>query len=497
MRRSHRIPTRRFPTILSLLFIQFILLILSPSPSLPAQPAAPASAQLASTPYTPDPREIPIPPIATSAASLPGPDALPLRPALPDILTSASGHRIATANDWFAHRHHLRAQLEYYATGTIPPAPGNVRGRELKSEKLLGGTVLYRLVHLSFGPGEKLGFDIAIFTPIPADAAEALPFPTIIFPTFDPTPGAEKLPLLPRPPGQGKGVNALLPPDLYVPEKSPDTTIASTTPAAASPAKPDKSSPAIVAASHRELLARGYALITYHYQDTGEDTTHRQPDGSWSFRTTRQFAAYPNYDWGLAAGWAWGISRVIDFLETETFADRTRLIATGHSRIGKAVLIAGAFDTRIAVSAPAGSGAGGTAAYRFTGAGRGGKEGLDDMMRKYPNWFSPRLHDFRGQTDKLPFDQHWFIALTAPRAFISLEGTDDQNCVPNAVRRSLDDAEPVYLLIGVAGASAAHYAPHRHGYDPADWAALLDFTDRGLYGRPFNRTFNNFPPSNP
>ena len=49
----------------------------------------------------------------------------------------------------------------------------------------------------------------------------------------------------------------------------------------------------------------------------------------------------------------------------------------------------------------------------------GGKEGLGEMMNKYPNWFSPNLHEFWGQTDKLPFDAHWYLALCAPRPFIA------------------------------------------------------------------------------
>ena len=41
-----------------------------------------------------------------------------------------------------------------------------------------------------------------------------------------------------------------------------------------------------------------------------------------------------------------------------------------------------------------GSAGGGVGAYRHSGFGRSGGEGLDDMMRKYPNWFSPRLREF-------------------------------------------------------------------------------------------------------
>ena len=85
----------------------------------------------------------------------------------------------------------------------------------------------------------------------------------------------------------------------------------------------------------------------------------------------------------------------------------------------------------------------------FAGPGRGGKEGIEDMTRKFPYYFVPRLKEFTGQMNKLPFDAHWFIALTAPRPWISVEGTDDQNCVPNAVKQSVLAAQPVYAIPGV------------------------------------------------
>jgi hypothetical protein len=265
------------------------------------------------------------------------------------------------------------------------------------------------------------------------------------------------------------------------------------TAAGTAPLTPPSSDPEAVATTHEQLFERGYALATYHYQDVGEDTIGRNLDGSWAFRTTRVFPPYGEYDWGLLAGWAWGISRAIDFLETQPFADRARFIAIGHSRVGKAVLVAGAFDERIALVAPAGSGAGGTGAYRFNGERGGGREGLADMMRKYPNWFSPNLYQFAKDVDRLPFDQHWLIALAAPRAFISLEGTDDQNCVPNALRQAVAGAEPAFVLTNARDKLAVHYANHRHALAEEDWAALVDFADRVLMGKPVSRVFNNYP----
>ena len=115
------------------------------------------------------------------------------------------------------------------------------------------------------------------------------------------------------------------------------------------------------------------------------------------------------------------------------------------------------------------------------------------MMRKYPNWFSPNLYQFAADVDRLPFDQHWLIALAAPRAFISLEGTDDQNCVPNALKQAIAGAMPAYELLGAPRRLGVHYAAHRHALTDEDWAALLDFADQQLFGKDVARRFDQFP----
>ena len=189
------------------------------------------------------------------------------------------------------------------------------------------------------------------------------------------------------------------------------------------------------------------------------------------------------------------LSRVVDYLETQPFADTNKLIALGHSRLGKLVMVATAFDERISLGAPAGSSGAGTGAYRFCGPGRGGKEGIEDMTRKFPYYFVPRLKEFTGQMEKLPFDAHWFIALTAPRPWISVEGTDDQNCVPNAVKQSVLAAKPVYAFLGVSpDRVGVNYEPHRHALTADDWTAALDFADQQLRGIDHHRRFDQFPP---
>ena len=101
-------------------------------------------------------------------------------------------------------REEMKRILEYYAVGIAPPPPGNVKGKEIKSQLVQGGKVKYRLVHLTFGPKESLSLDIGIFTP-----AEGGPFPAVIMPGGTP-PDGTSLPRLPQGPGQGTGVDALL-----------------------------------------------------------------------------------------------------------------------------------------------------------------------------------------------------------------------------------------------------------------------------------------------
>jgi hypothetical protein len=400
----------------------------------------------------------------TGFIAMPEVKDLPVRTEMPDVFTMNDGSKVKTAAQWRARREEMKAILEHYELGHAPPPPGNVSGEDIQSRFVLGGAAKFRLVHLKFGPQEKLGFDIAIFTP-----TNAGPFPTIINPSFFSTPGVNF-------------TNSL-----NVPMPEGNTNTVATNSASrprlnfGSPVDPERA-----ARGFTNLLDRGYAIVTYRYTQCGEDNA--------GFRTNSFYPAYPGYDWGVLYGWAWGLSRVVDYLETQSFADRSKLIALGHSRLGKLVMVATAFDERISLGAPAGSSGAGTGAYRFCGPGRGGKEGIEDMTRKFPYYFVPRLAEFTGQMEKLPFDAHWFVALTAPRPWISIEGTDDQNCVPNAVKQTVLAAQPVYQFLGVStNRVGVNYESHRHGMPPEDWIAALDFADQQLRGIDHQRRFDQFP----
>jgi hypothetical protein len=427
-------------------------------------------------------------------------DELPVRKEMPDVLTMNDGTKVTTAAQWQQRRQEMRQILEYYAVGLAPPPPGNVKGTVVQTQMVANGAIKYRLVHLTFGPEEKLSLDIGIYTP-----ATGGPFPAIISPDGAPA-GATPLPRQPNGPTQGKSQDVLLIVGDGATPSAPGTRPAVSTGTDAAAAargglgggfggRGGNAESAVTRGAAKDYLDHGFAFVTFNYTDCGEDTTLRNADGSWAFRNSRFFPAYPNYDWGLLRAWAWGASRIVDYLVTDPAIDKDKLIITGVSRTGKAALVAGAFDDRFAMVAPGASSGGGTPAYRFSGSipDRGGKEGLTEMVAKYPNWFSDHLHQFWGQPDKLPFDEHWFIALCAPRPFISLEGDHDQNVNQNGVYQSMHAAQPAYAFLHASDKLGISWADRPHGMVQGDWDALLAFGDKFLLGKPVTRSFDQYP----
>ena len=234
---------------------------------------------------------------------------------------------------------------------------------------------------------------------------------------------------------------------------------------------------------YTEALHRGYAVVAIPYQQLGADNTN--------YHNTAFFPAYPDYDWNDFSAWAWGISRCVDFLQTDAATDKSKLIALGVSRLGQAVVLAGAFDERIALVAQVGGGS----AFRFSGKGHGGKQGLDEVVDQNTFWFGPKLPEFRGQVEKLPFDYHWLPALTAPRFYILCNGLDDQYVNGNAAAQTYLAAKPVYEFLGVPDHLGVNFRPGQHGMPASDWTAVLDFSDQKLRKLDIQRRFDQLPPA--
>ncbi|HTL30998.1 MAG TPA: alpha/beta fold hydrolase [Tepidisphaeraceae bacterium] len=230
-----------------------------------------------------------------------------------------------------------------------------------------------------------------------------------------------------------------------------------------------------------QVIARGYALAQFNRCEFSPDL---------GTKNAGMFLAYPNRDFGAVAAWAWGIHRCIDFLETLKEIDKAKIVVTGHSRGGKAALLAGALDERIAITAPNGSGTGGCAPYRNPTAQA---EKLSDILRNFPGWFSPQLKQFVGHEDQLPFDQHELIALVAPRAFLTTEGLGDQWANPPQTYRSVEAARTVWDFLGAFNRTGIHYRPGKHEHGLEDWKALLEFADKIFFNKPTTQPFDRPP----
>src|SRR5699024_3501639 len=111
---------------------------------------------------------------------------------------------------------------------------------------------------------------------------------------------------------------------------------------------------------------------------------------------------------------AWGASRVVDYLYRLPEVDTAAIALTGHSRNGKQSLMAAAFDERIKAVVSSSGGTGGESTFRWSDD-RFNSESLEEITRKFPHWFSPRLREFAGREQNLPVDQNSLMSLIAPR----------------------------------------------------------------------------------
>jgi hypothetical protein len=214
-----------------------------------------------------------------------------------------------------------------------------------------------------------------------------------------------------------------------------------------------------------EVTRRGYMLAEFDRTALAADSADR---------STGIYPLFPDCDCGALAVWAWGCHRAIDYLLTRADVDSRRLTITGHSRGGKAALLAGALDTRIALTAPHQSGTGGAAPYRM---GRKESESLADIVTRFPFWFHPRLREFAGREDRLPFDQHFLMALVAPRALLVTNGREDRWGNPAGTYQTYLAAKPVFDLLGRGDRIAIRDRDGGHEYNADDWRTLLDFAD--------------------
>jgi hypothetical protein len=204
-------------------------------------------------------------------------------------------------------------------------------------------------------------------------------------------------------------------------------------------------------------------------------------------------------DWGALRAWAWGASRALDYLETDKSVDAKQVGVEGHSRYGKAALVAMAYDQRFAIGYISSSGEGGAKLFRHNfGEQIGNVAGTGEY-----HWMAGNFLKYDGPLTEndLPVDAHELIALCAPRpVFIGAGATNGDGWVDaKGMFMAAEAAAPVYKLLGRKDLGTSEFPPietalidgdiafrqHSAGHTPApNWPTFLAFASRYLKAQP-------------
>ncbi len=255
------------------------------------------------------------------------------------------------------------------------------------------------------------------------------------------------------------------------------------------------------------LLAKGWGYATVNpgsiQADNGAGLTqgiiglvnkgqHRKPD-----------------DWGALSAWAWGASRVLDYFETDTSVNAARVGLEGHSRYGKATIVAMALDERFAIAYVSSSGEGGAKLHRR----KYGELVQNVAARNEYHWMAENHMKYVDKWDAMPVDSHELVALCAPRPVFLSTGKGPETNPDGTVAMKSDGsavaindawvdakgtflagagASPVYKLLGRKPMTRKEFPPietlvdgdvafrqHSGGHtDGPNWPVFLTWAER-------------------
>jgi len=401
------------------------------------------------------------------SADYPSIDQLPPHPELPDPLIMLDGRRVTSKDDWMNKRRpELKNLFQHYMYGYFPPPPEKITFHvDRVDPKALGGKATLKEITIAFGPPGTPKMQVLLFIPNKRQG----PAPVFLGLNFQGNHTVVADPKVPLPStwvpyntnrGKGKGNRA---------------------------SENERGSQIDVWAIE-QTIDRGYAVATVYCGDLDPDRADARY-GIQPYLRKAGTSPGPN-DWGTIAAWAWGLQRVVDYLITDRDIDAGRIIIVGHSRMGKAALLAAAFDERVAMAIPLQAGCGGTAPSRGTVG-----ESVKRINTSFPHWFNGAFKEFNERPDRLPFDQHCLVALMAPRPVLFPNAAEDTWANPVGQFDVLKAAEPVYRLLG-AGGLGGQQMPEQgklmnstlgyyiragnHSMTRQDWNVFVDFADKHL-----------------
>lgn len=378
---------------------------------------------------------------------------------LPDPLVQNSGQRISSAEQWWrVRRPEIVEDFDREVYGRVPSNVPPTRWKVVSTAREMNGSfpvVVKKLigrVDNSLYPAIEVNIDLALATPADAEG----PVPLMMHFGFVWPAGTRP----PGPPAEGAFASG---------ERT----------------------------WQQQLLAKGWGyavLVPTSYQaDNGAGLSQgiigltnrgkpRQPD-----------------QWGALRAWAWGVSRALDYFETDPSVDAEQVGIEGLSRYGKAAVVAMAYEPRLAVGFIGSSGAGGAKILR-----RGFGEQVENLASSAEyHWFAGNFIKYAGPltANDLTIDAHQLIALAAPRpVFIGVgsPAVEGQWVDARGMFLAAIHAGPVYRLLGKRGLGTDIFPPietallegeiafrqHSGGHtnDP-NWPTFIDFASRYIQVR--------------
>jgi len=396
--------------------------------------------------------------------SAPFPAVEDLKPcaSLPDPWLRADGTRVGDMTEWSEHRLDMIAMLEHYMYGQSPPADAAVVFGDC-GQSYDNGFAIQQNCSVSVGPDRNQVVTTEVFIYKPKEGTG--PFPTFV--VNDGTFGCGD-----NPDGHAGGS-----------ANNDQHTISPT---------------------QKEMLVQRGNMIVLYDRDIFRIDCMRFPYPEYGCFPVKCFGhegpgtkaglqtLYPEYDWGSIAVWAWGGSRIIDWILSDDalspLVDSQKLMSLGHSRGGKTALWQAVKDERISISFPMMSGEGGCGSLRFHHEDIT-HESVFDLTGLFPTWFAPQFAELGSPKpwghpaeESAPWDQHLQRALIAPRAALDFNGKTNYHENPEGSQSTFEAARKVYEWMGVPERQGIHYHESAHPSVDADFVAVGDFAEWVFFG---------------
>lgn len=200
-----------------------------------------------------------------------------------------------------------------------------------------------------------------------------------------------------------------------------------------------------------EICEHGFAVAAFNCLDVASDGEE--------FTDGISVSLFPNGvrqadSAGKLMLWAWGAMRIMDYLQEQSWTDKKRIGIVGHSRLGKAALLVGALDERFKFTFANDSGCAGAAINR-------GKQGetVTAICGRFPYWFCDNFKTYINHEEKLTFDQHFLLAMIAPRYLYVASAQDDAWADPQSEYLGCWAVSPIYQKLGGKGFIAPDRLP--------------------------------------